>query len=192
LSKNAGRDQCGPRWVARNDGGARDRREQFAKAGAWVAEKVSRIKLQLEDEETGEIGLLQASESLVFCIKGKEVLWRALGAVQGSWPPLQRFNFTRIEKRAIEQGASFDEKRMQTASQALRPVLASFLLVRSSLGLLSTLRKAFFQLGKAATRAEGTDPRDDQDRRRHAIWSAGMWKVTAGRQIDYEILVVVI
>jgi hypothetical protein len=91
------------------------------KAGALVAEKLSRTKLQLKGEETGDLGVLQALEGLVLGIKGKEALWRALGAVQASWPPLQRFDFPRLQKRATEQGASVDEKRMQTASQVLRP-----------------------------------------------------------------------
>lgn len=94
---------------------------RLLQTGVWVAEKFSRVKLRLEGGETGKMGLLLAWEGLVLGIKGKEGLWRALAAVQASWPQLQRYDFARLEKRAVEQGARVEEKRVQTVSAALRP-----------------------------------------------------------------------
>lgn len=87
-------------------------------AGAWLSEKLSRFKLRLEGENPGKIGMVLALEGLVLGIKGKEGLWRALAAVQASWPPLQRFDFALLEQRAIEQGARVDEQRVPAARQA--------------------------------------------------------------------------
>jgi hypothetical protein len=91
------------------------------KAGAWVAEKLSRTKLRLEGEETADFGLVQALEILVLGIKGKEGLWRALASVQADWPQWQHFDFQGLEKSAIEQGGRVDEKRAQAAREVFRP-----------------------------------------------------------------------
>src|SRR4029077_2177111 len=51
------------------------------KASAWMAEKLSRPKLEPWSDGTTSLGLLQAFESLLLGIKGKEGLWRALEAL---------------------------------------------------------------------------------------------------------------
>jgi hypothetical protein len=89
------------------------------KAGAWIVEKLGRTKLALAGEY--DLGLLQALEGLVLGIRGKEALWRALAAVKQQWPQLQRFDFDRLEKRATDQGARVDAKRLEVAREALRP-----------------------------------------------------------------------
>ena len=85
------------------------------KASAWVAEKLSRPKL----EPSSGIGLLQALEGLVLGIKGKEGLWRALEAVKKSRPQLERFDFERLRQRAIQQGQRVEAKRLEVARQVL-------------------------------------------------------------------------
>ena len=91
------------------------------KAGAWIGEKLGRMKLGLEGEGARDAGLFVALEALVLGIKGKEVLWRALAVVQENWPPLQRFDFARLQKRAVEQGERVNAKRLETARAALAP-----------------------------------------------------------------------
>lgn len=90
-------------------------------AGAWVGEKLSRLKLRMEGEESGEPGLALAFESLVLGIKGKEVLWRALLMIQPVWPQLQPFDFERLVERAINQGAQVDQQRLAAVRDAFRP-----------------------------------------------------------------------
>ena len=90
------------------------------KAGAWIMEKFSRAKLSLGDEESADLGLVQALESLVLGIKGKEVLWHALAAVQPDWPQLRQFDFARLEKRAVEQGTQADAERIQAVTRVFR------------------------------------------------------------------------
>jgi hypothetical protein len=87
------------------------------KAGAWVAEKLSRAKLTLEGKG---VGFVQALESLVLGIKGKELLWRALLPVQESWPELKRFDLHHLLERAVAQGARMDEKRIEIAGSVFR------------------------------------------------------------------------
>ena len=91
------------------------------KAGAWMAEKFSRAKLTLDGEATADLGLVQALESLVLGIKGKEELWRALASVQADWPQWQHFDFQGLEKSAVEQGVRVEEKRVHAAHEVFRP-----------------------------------------------------------------------
>src|SRR2546430_14171941 len=48
------------------------------KAGAWVAEKLSRAKLRLGDGDRPNLALLQSLESLSIGIAGKRSFWRVL------------------------------------------------------------------------------------------------------------------
>jgi hypothetical protein len=90
------------------------------KAGAWVGEKLSRAKLTVEGKG---VGFVQALESLVLGIKGKELLWRALLPVQESWPELKRFDLHRLLERAVMQGVQMDEKRIEIAGSVFREYL---------------------------------------------------------------------
>ena len=67
------------------------------KAGAWVAEKVSRAKIQLSDSEKGQMGLLHALEGLVLGITGKRGLWTALAAAADSLPQLRELDYERLK-----------------------------------------------------------------------------------------------
>ena len=87
------------------------------KAGAWVAEKLSRAKLTLGDKG---VGFVQALETLALGIRGKEFLWRVMLEVRDSWPELQPFDFQRLLERAIAQAARMDEKRVQVARDLFR------------------------------------------------------------------------
>ena len=89
------------------------------KASAWVAEKLSRPKLEPSRDGASGVGFLEALEGLVLGIKGKEGLWRALEAVKKSRPKLERFDFERLKQRAIEQGQRVEAKRLEVARQVL-------------------------------------------------------------------------
>ena len=118
LREEIGADQDELREIMR----ALDVKESGArKAGAWIGEKLGRIKLGLEGESARDPGLFIALEALVLGIKGKEVLWRALAVVQEGWPALQQFDFARLQKRAVEQGERVNAKRLEAARAALAP-----------------------------------------------------------------------
>ena len=90
------------------------------KAGAWVAEKLSRAKIGLSEDAEGEVGLLLALEALVLGITGKRSLWRALQAASRTMPQLARLDYAGLEKRAIEQCERVEAKRLEAARSAFQ------------------------------------------------------------------------
>jgi hypothetical protein len=80
------------------------------KAGAWLVEKLSRIKIGDADDSAG---LLQALEGLALGITGKELLWRSLTAIASTFPPLQGTDFSALAKRAQDQFTHAENLRMQ-------------------------------------------------------------------------------
>jgi len=85
------------------------------KAGAWIAEKLSRARIQLDESTGGETGLFLALEALILGITGKRSLWRALQAASRTMPQLARLDYTGLEKRAIEQCERVEAKRLEIA-----------------------------------------------------------------------------
>ena len=87
------------------------------KAGAWVAEKFSRVKIG--DADDG-VELLQALEALALGITGKQLLWRSLGAIAPSFPALQGTDFSGLEKSAHDQFERVENLRKEMAREAFR------------------------------------------------------------------------
>lgn len=87
------------------------------KAGAWLAEKLSRVKIGNAEDSAG---LLQALEGLALGITGKELLWRSLNEVAPNFPGLQGTDFSDLEKRAQDQFERVETLRMQTVREAFR------------------------------------------------------------------------
>jgi hypothetical protein len=87
------------------------------KAGAWVAEKFSRIKIGDLDDSAG---LLQALEALALGITGKRLLWRSLGAIARNFAALQGTDFGELEKRAQDQFERVKTLRIEMAREAFR------------------------------------------------------------------------
>jgi hypothetical protein len=90
------------------------------KAGAWVAEKVGRVKLGLSENDVGGTGLLEALEGLTLGITGKQLLWRALAAAAETLPQLRGRDYATLEQRAVEQRDRVDAKRLAVAREAFR------------------------------------------------------------------------
>lgn len=86
------------------------------KAGAWLAEKFSKMKIGAADTEDS-FGLLQALEALALGITGKRLLWRSLDAIASHVPELQGTDFGRLEMRAEEQFARVEAERLRTARE---------------------------------------------------------------------------
>ena len=87
------------------------------KAGAWLAEKLSRSKIELGE---GDIGIFLALEALIIGITGKRSLWRALEAASRTIPALGRLNYSGLEKRAIEQCERVEARRLELARTAFK------------------------------------------------------------------------
>jgi hypothetical protein len=89
------------------------------KAGAWLAEKLSRPKIELGE---GDIGIFLALEALIIGITGKRSLWRALEAASRTMPGLARLDYSGLEKRAIEQCERVEARRLELARTAFKTV----------------------------------------------------------------------
>lgn len=93
------------------------------KAGAWVAEKLSRAKLGVGDSGEPNLELLQSLESLSLGITGKRWLWHTLGQAAASAPRLSGFDFARLEKRAADQFDRVETQILEIAGQIFLPEL---------------------------------------------------------------------
>ncbi len=97
-------------------GDANQHESWFRKLAGWMTEKFARSKIKIAGEQIGGLGLVQALEMLALGIRGKQLLWRALGT--SKWPALRNVDLARLEQRAIEQQERVEEKRLAAARKA--------------------------------------------------------------------------
>jgi hypothetical protein len=88
-------------------------------AAAWFAEKIARLKLQLDTTAAGPMGLFEGLEVLSLGIEGKHSLWRALATIAEGAPPLQGIDYERLIGRAAEQRRRVEAERLAVAGAAL-------------------------------------------------------------------------
>jgi hypothetical protein len=89
------------------------------KASAWMAEKVTELKLRFDDPEGGPLQLFESLEALSLGIEGKRSLWIALTAAAETTPSLRILDYERLKQRAQEQRDRVETLRIDTARQAL-------------------------------------------------------------------------
>jgi hypothetical protein len=86
--------------------------------GAWLAEKMSRLKLK---HGSGDgLGTFEALEFLVVGIHGKWALWRALEVVASFDSRLQGLDFTDLIARAESQHQRVEEQRVACVLSTFR------------------------------------------------------------------------
>jgi hypothetical protein len=90
------------------------------KAGAWIAEKISRAKIPLSETRDGEMGLFLALEGLALGIDGKRSLWCALAAASEMTPRLRGLDYETLKKRALEQHDQVEAKRLEVAREVFK------------------------------------------------------------------------
>ncbi len=88
------------------------------KAGAWLAEKASRVKLGGAGDP-GELARLEVLETLAMGIHGKRAVWRALRVVATKHPALGGLDLDLLERRAVEQLDRVEEWRLEAAREVL-------------------------------------------------------------------------
>jgi hypothetical protein len=93
----------------------------FKEMLARVLEKISRLKFHRAS--AAALGRFEALETLALGILGKEALWSALAEVPD--PRLRDLDFPRLIRRAREQHARVERKRLEVAPLALRDVRAA-------------------------------------------------------------------
>ena len=88
------------------------------KATGWLVEKLSELKLHLDDAGDGALRRLEALETLALGIAGKEALWDALAAAAEQVPELGALDYTRLARRAATQRAVVESLRLHAAKEA--------------------------------------------------------------------------
>jgi hypothetical protein len=86
-------------------------------AGAWIMEKVSRLKLSVSATE--ELSVLLTIETLEMGVNGKLCLWRALKEVAEDYPQMAEYDFAGLAGRAEAQIAALEAERLKAAKAAL-------------------------------------------------------------------------
>jgi hypothetical protein len=88
------------------------------KATGWLVEKLSEIKLHLDDAGDGALPRLEALETVSLGIAGKQALWDALAAAAEAAPELRELDYPRLGRRAETQRAVVEELRLRAAQEA--------------------------------------------------------------------------
>jgi hypothetical protein len=88
------------------------------KATGWLVEKLSEIKLHLDDAGDGALRRLEALETISLGIAGKEALWQALAAAADQVPELSALDYPRLGQRAAAQRAVVESLRLRAAQEA--------------------------------------------------------------------------
>ncbi len=91
-------------------------------AGAWVAEKVSRLKFAGVSSGEPELGTFMALETLALGVQGKLSMWKALKQVTGQHPALASVNLDELIERAEAQYDLLEHERLTTGARALGSV----------------------------------------------------------------------
>ena len=90
-------------------------------ATAWLVEKMTMMKLRLDDWAGGDFRLFEALEALSLGIEGKRALWLALQDASASAPSLRQLDYTGLAERAAHQRSRVEAFRLETARTALVP-----------------------------------------------------------------------
>jgi hypothetical protein len=89
------------------------------KVGGWLAEKVTQLKLRVDDGSAGALRLLESLEAVALGVDGKLALWKVLDAVAPLMPALQKLDYPRLISRADEQRKTLETLRLEAGKAAL-------------------------------------------------------------------------
>jgi hypothetical protein len=89
------------------------------KASAWLAEKVTDLKLRVDDPAGGELRIFESLEALSLGIEGKRSLWLALSAAAAESPGLRLLDYERLVQRAEQQRSRVEAERLAAAKKTL-------------------------------------------------------------------------
>jgi hypothetical protein len=91
------------------------------KATGWLVEKLSELKLRLDDAGDGALRRLEALETVSLGIAGKQALWHALAAAAEDAPELNGLDYPRLGRRAETQRGVVEGLRLHAAKAAFGP-----------------------------------------------------------------------
>jgi hypothetical protein len=96
---------------------------EIDKAAAWLAERISRLKMPLNEQKGGPLHLLLTLEALELGLAGRRALWLSLSAAAQETAGLQGPNYEVLIGRAESQRTRVEQLRLEVAQKALRPSL---------------------------------------------------------------------
>lgn len=88
-------------------------------AGAWVAEKLGRGKINGALVTYSDLSRLEELEGLLLGVRGKRALWEALRAVAAGTDGLGDVDFEALARRADRQAERLEAHRREAARRAL-------------------------------------------------------------------------
>ena len=88
-------------------------------ASAWLTEKLSEVKLLLDDPEGMALRRLESLEALALGITGKEALWHSLAVAAETAPELARRDYAQLINSAEQQRDVVENLRREAAREAL-------------------------------------------------------------------------
>jgi hypothetical protein len=97
-------------------------KETVKQAIGWMAEKMSRLRLNRAAAGSEELSLLLSIEALSMGVEAKRSLWQCLAQVAPSVPGLSAVELSTLEHRAEDQIARLVAARTAVAGSALAPV----------------------------------------------------------------------
>lgn len=87
-------------------------------AAAWLAEKLTQLKLRLDSPADEALRLLEALELVAVGIEGKRALWRSLAVASEDVPELQGVDYEHLLQRSEEQQRRVETVRLEAAKAA--------------------------------------------------------------------------
>lgn len=88
-------------------------------AGAWVAEKVGRVKTSGLTSADADLGLFLALEMMSLGIEGKRSLWLAMSEVKSDHPELEQTDLDGLIARATAQREAIEAQRLVVSRAVL-------------------------------------------------------------------------
>jgi hypothetical protein len=92
--------------------------DSLKQAGAWVAEKLSRLKLSDTFNNDPDLKRMLSFEVLALGIEGKAEMWRALMTIADAEPEIAKLDLDDLVRRADEQRATMEKHRLEAARDA--------------------------------------------------------------------------
>jgi hypothetical protein len=88
-------------------------------ASAWLTEKMSEVKLRLDDPSGRALRRLESLEALSLGITGKTALWHSLAVAAETAPELARLDYAQLIKQSQQQFDVVEHLRLEAAREAL-------------------------------------------------------------------------